>query len=102
MKIKLQNVNTKVIKEQKIGWSWTQFFWGSFVPLCKADWLGLLIEATAMIVISACTYGFGSILIFIGFGGFYNRWYVKRQLQNGWIPYTTEDAEVLQQHNITA
>lgn len=92
MFIKIKNLNTNEIEQVKVGFSWTMFFFGAFVPLLRGDWKWLLIYLLA----NSCTVGlFGFIMSFV-----YNKIYIKEKLNNNWIPNSDSDAQVLKQANI--
>lgn len=78
MRVHLINPNTGVMKEAKVGFSWTSFFFGGFVPLFRGDWLWLLV----WIVLSPVTLG----IFWILFAFLYNRIYINRLLENGYQP----------------
>ena len=43
MIVNLKNPNTNQFKQVKIGFSWTMFFFGFWVPLFRGDWKWLII-----------------------------------------------------------
>ena len=50
MKVILKNRYTKGQIIQKVGFSWTMFFFGVLVPIFKADWIGALVMVLITIV----------------------------------------------------
>ena len=97
MKVILKNRYTKGQIIQKVGFSWTMFFFGVFVPLFKKDWIGALFMMLINIVVSYLTNGFGTMFIDLVIACFYNKNYIQRMLQKGWEPSTQNDADAL--HN---
>lgn len=86
MKINLQNESTMKTKQAKIGYSWTFFFWGWFVPLIRGDWKWFLITFIVTLILAYTTMGFGSVIAQIVFAYFYNKLYIKDLLENGYTP----------------
>ena len=73
--IKFKNKNGAV-KEAPVGFSWTTFFVGFFVPLSRGDWMWTLIMFVAMCI----TIGFANII----FPFIYNRLYIDGLLKQGY------------------
>lgn len=78
MKINLLNPNTNQIKQVKIGFSWTTFFFGWFPALFRGDWKWMLIQ----LICSLFTFGFSSLV----FCFIYNKLYINDLLNAGYIP----------------
>ncbi len=63
----------KIVKE---GYSWTMFFFGAFVPLCRGDWKWFLI----LIIANIFTFGIaGFVMSFM-----YNKIYIDGLLKEGY------------------
>ena len=92
MKISLKKNN--VLKEVPFGFSWTNLFFGLFVPLLRGD----LKWAIIMLVVAVLTYGFSWII----FPFFYNKIYMKSLLENGWVPANENDKAILVKAKILA
>lgn len=76
--IKLKYKDTGIYKEAPLGFSWTTFFLGFFVPIFRGDLKWLIIS----LIITIFTFGFGYFLIcFI-----YNKRYIVDLLEKGYIP----------------
>jgi len=88
MKIQLKHATSNALKEVKLGFSWTTFFFSIFVPLFRGDFLWFII----MLVIDVLTLG----LAWIIFAFIYNGRYIKNLLEKGYIPANkvSEDALV--------
>ena len=99
MKVTLTNNNGDV-KEVKLGFSWTTFFWGGLVPLIRKDWIAAMVLIAANIVIGACTYGFGTIFFDIAVAAFYNDNYIKRLIKDNYQPNGETEKMKLRKHNI--
>jgi hypothetical protein len=83
----LKNPATSEIKRAPVGFSWTFFFFGSFVPLFRADWKWLVITA----VIALCTFGFSTLV----FCFIYNKLYIKDLvLSSGFKVQSSENGDV--------
>ena len=68
-KLNLKNPSTGEIKQAPVGFSWTTFFFGMFVPLIRADWL----MAVIMLGVAMITFGLSNIV----FAFIYNKLYIK-------------------------
>lgn len=87
MKVRLVNPTTKGVEERKVGFSWTSFFFGFFVPLFRGDWKWALIMAVA----GMCTFGAsGLVFCFI-----YNGINLKEMLAKGYLPASEESKHIL-------
>ncbi|MFU2417179.1 hypothetical protein [Peptacetobacter sp. AB800] len=86
MNIRLKN-DIGMIKECKIGFSWTNFFFGFFTPLFRGDWKWMLI----MILCAIFSYG----LSWLVFPFIYNKLYINDLLSKGFYPSTDEDKLIL-------
>ena len=73
--ITFENKKTKQLKLAPIGYSWTNLFFGFFVPLFRGDWKW----AAIFFAVSWITLGFGSLITAF----FYNKLYVEDLLKNG-------------------
>jgi len=78
MKINLKNVNNGMIKNVKIGFSWTTFFFSFFPALFRGDIKWALI----MFVVDCITMGISWIV----FPFIYNKIYIKDLLEKGYVP----------------
>lgn len=87
MKVRLVNPITKVTEERKVGFSWTSFFFGFFVPLFRGDWKWSLI----MMAAAFCTMGFSGIV----FCFIYNGINIKEMLAKGYLPADEESKQAL-------
>ena len=70
------------VKDVTVGFSWTTFFFGFFVPLFRGDAVYTLL----MVLASICTYGISNLV----FPFFYNKVFIKRLLDKGYEPYDEE------------
>lgn len=84
MILNLQSPNAGV-KQVKVGFIWTKFFFGFFVPLFRGDIKWFLI----MLVAQMFSFGIASII----FAFFYNKFYIK-----GYTPASEVDRNLLNQH----
>lgn len=77
-----------LIKKSYVGFSWTVFFFGFFVPLFRGDWKWLLI----MLILTLLSFGIASIILaFV-----YNKFYTCNLLEKGWRPVDEYSRTVLQ------
>ncbi len=89
-------------KQVKVGFSWTTFFFGFFVPLFRGDlkWAAIMFVTTALI--GVFTMGFGSLIIGIVFSFIYNKLYIKDLIEKGWTPANEDSSNTLKANNILA
>ncbi|MBF0342234.1 MAG: hypothetical protein HQL95_14910 [Magnetococcales bacterium] len=74
-KVTFENPHTGAIKEAPVGFSWTVFFFGFFVPILRGDWKWTII----MLLLLLITLGLsGLVFMFI-----YNKLYIKELIGNG-------------------
>lgn len=99
MKINLTNPATRQIKQAKIGFSWTMFFFGLFVPLIRGDWKWFFILLAITIILGVPTLGFGGALVGLVFSFIYNRLYINDLLSHGYDPADDYSETALQSHN---
>lgn len=99
MKINLTNPTTKQIKQAKIGFSWTTFFFGMFVPLVRGDWKWFFILLVITLILGVPTLGFGSALVGLIFSFIYNRLYINDLLGHGYVPADDYSEKALQSKN---
>lgn len=76
-----------IIKQVKLGFSWTMLFFGIFVPLFRGDFKWFLITLLASLV----TCGFAWLV----FPFIYNKIYIKELIEKGWLPADAECANAL-------
>lgn len=77
MKINLKH-QSGLVKQVKVGFSWTTLFFGFFVPLIRGDWKwGLII-----LLVSCATCGLANIV----FAFIYNKQYLADMIEKGWVP----------------
>lgn len=76
-----------IIKQVKLGFSWTMLFFGIFVPLVRGDFKWFLIA----LLVSAITCG----IAWFVFPFIYNKIYIKELIEKGWLPADVECANAL-------
>lgn len=69
--------NSGVIKNIKVGFSWTTLFFGLFVPLFRGDWKWFLI----ILIADVLTMGIANII----FCFIYNKIYINELLEKGFM-----------------
>jgi len=89
MTSKVYLTNGSLIKECPIGFSWTQFFFGFFVPICRSDWKMAAIEFVAAIF----TWSLSNFVFMF----MYNKWYISGLLDEGYtvMKYENYNKETL-------
>ena len=85
--IKLKHKDTGAYKEAPLGFSWTSFFLGFWVPVFRGDIKWFIIG----LIVSLLTFGVGYFLIcFI-----YNKRYIIDLLEKGYIPVDDKSKRAL-------
>lgn len=86
MRIRLKN-DIGMVKECKVGFSWTTFFFGLFPALFRGDWKWALIQFLCAII----TFGISSLV----FCFIYNKIYINGLLEKGFKPASDVDKDIL-------
>jgi hypothetical protein len=99
-----KHVNLKnesgLTKEVKVGFSWTTFFFGIFVPLIRGDIKWAAIMLGVALLAGVFTAGIGSFVVMVVFAFKYNELYIKDLIEKGYKPSNEEDADKLHNANI--
>jgi hypothetical protein len=82
-------------KEVKLGFSWTTFFFGLFVPLIRGDLKWAAIMFVLSLMVGVPTAGIGSLIVGIVFSAIYNKLYIKELLTKGYEPADEAGREAL-------
>jgi hypothetical protein len=90
MLIRLKN-SIGMVKECKVGFSWTTFFFGCFPAFFRGDWKWGLIQAG----LNLCTCGLSSFV----FCFMYNKLYINDLLKQGYTPISDSDKSILISRN---
>ena len=93
MIVRLKN-DIGMVKEVKVGFSWTNFFFGPFVPALRGDWK----YAGIMVICAMITAGISSLV----FPFAYNKLYIKDLLMKGFLPASENDRNILIQKGLIA
>lgn len=99
----VQLVNAQgAIKNVKLGFSWTTFFFGFFPALFRGD-----LKWAAIMFISSCfiglfTLGLGAWIPGIIFSFIYNQMYIREMMEKGYRPANPETEAALQAKGIMA
>ena len=73
--ISFENKKTNQFKLAPVGYSWTNLFFGFFVPLFRGDWKWAII----FLIVGIVTWGFGSIITSF----FFNKLYASDLMKAG-------------------
>lgn len=93
-KVLLRN-DAGIQKEVKIGFSWTTFFFGCFVPLVRGDIKWAIIMIVIALVIGSFTFGMGAAIVGIVFSFKYNKIYAAGLLEKGYKAVNEDDHQRL-------
>lgn len=91
MRINLRNQDGNV-KECKVGFSWTTFFFSFFPAIFRGDWKWAIIQFIA----ACCTFGVSSLV----FCFIYNKLYIADLLKKGYKPSDENSGKVLEAKGI--
>lgn len=90
MHVNMVDPQTDQVKQVKVGFSWTVFFFGFWPALFRGDWKWLIV-----LLIVDClgifTYGVLTCVFDIVFAFFYNKLYIQDLIQKGYRP--SDDAQ---------
>lgn len=100
MKINLKNENTDKLTQNKVGFSWTVFFFGSLSPLFKGDIKWFAIMFFAQLALLYVTAGVGSFVLSFVFAFFYNKLRIQDLLKSGYVPADDFSKEALKNSGI--
>lgn len=100
MIVNLKNETTGQFKQSKIGFSWTMFFFGFFVPLFRGDWKWLVIVLLLDLVVGVPTLGFGLWIPNLVLSFLYNKFYVQDLVSAGFKPSDNASKDILKQKGI--
>lgn len=97
MKVTLEH-ESGVKKDVKLGFSWTTFFFGLFVPLIRGDlkWAGILLLLD--LLVGSFTMGIGAWVVNLIFAFVYNRLYVRDLVERGYKPQRKEDEKMVYEY----
>ncbi|MGL5716105.1 MAG: hypothetical protein ACRCX2_24020 [Paraclostridium sp.] len=99
-KVILKNNYTGQIKEKAVGFSGTVFCFGCLPMMCRGNWIDALIYILLTVVVGVCTYGIGTIVLWIAGGVMYNNYEVKRMLKNGWTAIDETNEMILKSNGL--
>ncbi len=91
MNVNLVNPTTKQVKQVKVGFSWTVFFWGFFPPLFRGDWKWFAV----ILALDIFTAGFGAPVVSLVFSFIYNKLYINDLIANGYKPAEEASRSIL-------
>lgn len=102
MIVNLQNQQTGIVKQAKVGFSWTTLFFTFFPALFRGDWKWALIMLLSEIVAGSFTFGVGSFVLEIVFACLYNKFYITDLLNNGFAPSDQNSYNILRNKGFVA
>src|SRR5690625_4241041 len=89
-----------LIKEVKIGFSWTTLLFGFFPALFRGDLKWAAIMLIAGIAVGAITLGFGAWILWLVFAFIYNKIYIQDLIEKGYKPASEESKMKLENGGI--
>lgn len=85
------------VKQCKVGFSWTVFFFGFFVPFFRGDLKWGIILLVLNMFLGISTLGIGYLVVNLFFCFFYNKTYINGLLEKGYKPISQADSDILAQ-----
>ncbi|QEA53602.1 DUF2628 domain-containing protein [Loigolactobacillus coryniformis] len=101
MRANLSNPRTNQLKQVKVGFSWTTFFFGFWPALFRGDWLWAVIGLIIQLFIGLPSYGIGASIYSIIFAFIYNRIYINKLLSQGYQAADSASKQILLNRNFT-
>lgn len=101
MKVNLKN-NAGVVKNVKVGFSWTTFFFGFFPALFRGDLKWAIIMFIVAAAIGSFTFGLGGLVADIVFAFIYNKLYIKELLEKQYFPADEQSEQLLHNAGVIA
>ncbi len=107
--VNLKNETTNQVKQCKLGWSWTVFFFSFWPMLFRQDWIYLICYAAWEVIGGAIAYSSDGAFLTIASADFiirivlsvmYNTLYVKGLLKKGWEPADEASKKLMQAKGI--
>ena len=86
MFVTLENPTTHQLKQAKVGFSWTTFFFGFWPALFRGDWKWFGIILVIEIFVGCISYGIAVPFVAIIFSFIYNKLYINDLLSSGYVP----------------
>ena len=91
----LRHKESGILQTAYIGWSWTMLVFGFFVPLFRGDFKWAILMIVIHLVAGGITAGIGTLLTWLIFALFYNKWYSRGLLERGYAPFDADSADIL-------
>lgn|SRR5690625_2023592 len=89
-----------LIKEVKIGFSWTTLIFGFFPALFRGDLKWAAIMFIAGVFVGAITFGAGAWVLWLVFAFIYNKIYIRDLVERGYRPASEESQRKLENGGI--
>ncbi|MCH4165608.1 MAG: DUF2628 domain-containing protein [Lentilactobacillus diolivorans] len=102
MHVNLVNPTTNQVKQTKVGFSWTTFFFGFWPALFRGDWLWFFVQLAIEVFVGIFTFGIGAAISSIVFSFIYNKIYINELLSKGYKATDTSDEQILVSHGFIA
>lgn len=107
--VNLKDKQTNQIKQCKVGWSWTVFFFTWFPMLFRADWICAAIYVVFDVLVCVLGIQSDTMMVTMYFLGFvvriamsilYNRIYIAELIKKGWVPADDVSKKLLVAKNV--
>ena len=84
--VTLRHSTSGLMKTGYVGFSWTTFLFGGFVPLVRGDFKWFIIIVLLTLIIGVPTLGVGGLVVGLIFGFVYNKKHLESMLEKGFVP----------------
>lgn len=100
MAVKVLLQKNGMVKESYVGFSWTFFFFGFWVPIVRGNLIFGAIVAGIQLVIGLITLGVGAFISNIIGACIFNKFYTEDMLKQGYEPIDEINARLLEENRI--
>lgn len=97
---KINLVKDNIKQDGFVGFSWTTFFFGFWVPIFRKDFKTALILFVLTIAVGFFTFGAGILILDIILGFFYNKYFTENLVKAGFRPVDDYSKELLIKNKI--
>lgn len=94
----LRNEKNNSYMTVKVGFSWTEMFFGFWTPVFRSDFKWAAVLVLVEILFGSFTWGGGAFLVTVIFAFFYNRLYVRDMIAQGYQPADDASLNILRSY----
>ncbi len=79
----MKNPSNNLTAKAYVGFSWTALFFGPWPLLFRNEWGFFLIFLVVYVIAAMVTFGIGAFVLGIVWAFYFNKWHMRRLIQNG-------------------